>query len=91
MDDDRVLRELGADLERDDPRLAALLSGASPGSRWSRYWWLLLVLGWPLLTGLFLVDEAAFGTAVMLLVLAAPLVVCWLLSPPTGRPTPGPG
>ena len=39
MDDDPVLRALGADLERDDPALAALLSGpvhAAPrGTPWS--------------------------------------------------------
>ena len=32
MDDDPVLRSLGAELERDDPELAALLTGTAPGS-----------------------------------------------------------
>src|SRR4029453_11979577 len=38
MDVDPVLRSLGADLERDDPELAALLTGTSPMplGRWSR-------------------------------------------------------
>ena len=42
MDDDPVLRSLGADLERDDPALAALLSGR-PAHRHSHAWSLLLV------------------------------------------------
>jgi hypothetical protein len=91
MDDDPVLRELAADLERDDPRLAALLAGSVDDHGRHRPWWLLIFLVPPLLMGLFLVDEAVFGTALMLLVLATPLIVCWLLTPPTGRPTPGPG
>jgi hypothetical protein len=38
--------------------------------------------------GLFLLGEAAFGTVIMLLVLATPLIVCWVLPPPSARPTP---
>ena len=91
MDEDPVLRELAADLERDDPRLAARLTGSVEGTHRHRPWWLLLLLGPPLLMGLFLLEEAAFGTAIMLLVLATPLIVCWLLPPPTGRTTPGVG
>jgi hypothetical protein len=95
MDEDLVLRELSAELERDDPQLAARLTGpiGGPigGRRRRRPWWLLLLLlGAPLLMGLFLLDPAAFGTASMLLVLATPLIVCWLLPPPTGGPSPGP-
>ena len=84
MDDDSVLRELAADLEREDPRLAELLAGSvdDPG----RPWWLLLFLGLPLLMGLFLLSEVLFGTVAIALVVAAPLIVCWLLPPPTGAP-----
>jgi hypothetical protein len=91
MDDDPVLRELAAELERDDPHLAGLLAGAVHQPRRHPPWWLLLCLGPPGLMGLFLLEEAAFGTVIILLVLASPLIVCWLLTPPTSRPTPGPG
>ena len=90
MDDDPVLRELGADLERDDPRLAALLSGAGEDTG-HRHRWLLLLLTPPALMALFLVNQAVFGAATLLLILAAPVIVCWLLPPPSGTPTPGPG
>ena len=36
MDDDAVLQELGAELERDDPELAALLSGPEPPAHLAR-------------------------------------------------------
>jgi hypothetical protein len=91
MDDDPVLRELAADLEREDPRLADLLAGAVDEPQRLPRWLLLLSLGPPLLMGLFVLNEVAFGTATILLVITSPLIVCWLLTPPTGRPTPGPG
>ena len=67
MDDDVVLRSLGADLERDDPRLAALLSGTDrPRLHRSHAWgWLLLPL------------TAAVGVLVILLAVAGPLVGCY--------------
>jgi len=76
MDDDVVLRSLGADLERDDPRLAALLSGKGrPRLHRSHAWaWLLL----PLLGGLLLLPlTVAVGILVILLAVAGPLVGCW--------------
>jgi hypothetical protein len=76
MDDDPVLRALGADLERDDPALAALLSGAAPHRE--------PVLGWlvapaivVVVLGLLLAPAVTFGVLAMLLVLASPLVACW--------------
>jgi len=76
MDDDVVLRSLGADLERDDPRLAALLSGEGrPRLHRSHAWaWLLL----PLLGVLLLLPlTAAVGVVVILLAVAGPLVGCY--------------
>jgi Protein of unknown function (DUF3040) len=90
MDDDPALRQLAAELERDDPRLAARLTGAEDGGSRENPWWVLLLLGAPLLMGLFLVSEAAFGAAILVLALAAPLIVGWLVTPPDGSATPGP-
>ena len=85
MDDDPVLRSLAADFERDDPALAALLSGQaihhhSPA-------WLLLALPL-LLPALLLPGRVTLGVLAMLAVLASPLMVCWLCTVAEGR-TPG--
>jgi hypothetical protein len=87
MDDDPVLRSLSAEFERDDPALAALLSGR-PAHR-HRPAWLLLVL--PLLIpALLLPGRVTLGLLAMLLVLASPLMVCWLCAATEGRATPRP-
>ena len=74
MDDEQVLRTLGSDLERDDPRLAALLSGGPP-HRFHPVWTLLglAVTG----TLLLLPVTAAVGVASILLITGSLLVVCW--------------
>jgi len=90
MGEDRALRELAAELERDDPRLAARLTGAADAGSSDARWWALMLAGAPLLMGLFLVSEAAFGGAILVLALAAPLIVGWLVGPPGGSATPGP-
>jgi hypothetical protein len=87
MDDDPVLRSLGEDLERDDPALAALLSGRrTPRHRWSLAWLLLLL---PLLVAALLMSvRVTLGVMTMLLVLASPAVVCWMCAAvdgPTSR------
>lgn len=70
MEDDPVLRAMEADLERDDPRLAALLSDAPP-RRVPRAWFLLALLP---LGGLFLLPPTtAVGVIALALVTAAPL------------------
>jgi hypothetical protein len=85
MDDDPVLRSLSAEFERDDPALAALLSGR-PVHRY-RSAWLLLVL--PLLIpALLLPGRVTLGLLAMLLVLASPLMVCWLCAAAEGRASP---
>ncbi|MGY1823376.1 DUF3040 domain-containing protein [Geodermatophilus sp. SYSU D00079] len=93
MDDDPVLRALGEDLARDDPRLAALL-GAGPQPR-PRHplrgtgFLLLLVAAMgvgvaaPLLVGL-----PAIGVIGIALVLAAPVLVArWAAGPPSDEPS----
>jgi hypothetical protein len=75
MDDDQVLRSLSADLERDDPALAAFLSGRR-GHHHSALWVLLAV---PLLLpALLLPARVVLGLAAMLLILGSPAFVCWL-------------
>jgi hypothetical protein len=81
MDDDPVLRSLGEDLARDDPRLAALLSGEGVPHRRRRVRTLLLLLLLmpPLVTAALLVPPTvALGVTAMLLAGASPLAVCWL-------------
>ena len=85
MDDDPVLRSLSAELERDDPALAALLSGRrvrrpSPA-------WVLLVL--PLLVpALLLPARVTLAVLAMLLILSSPLMVCWMCAAAENRVTP---
>jgi hypothetical protein len=86
-DTDPVLRSLSADLERDDPRLAALLSGEGPlrPRRHHRAW--LLVL--PLLGALFLLPvTTAVGVVVVVLAVASPLVGCLIATGPGGGAVP---
>jgi hypothetical protein len=82
VDDDPVLRSLADDLEREDPRLAALLDGRSRGHR---HWvlWLLLapaVLALPA----FLPLGTVLGVLAILAVVGSPLAVCWLISTAEG-------
>jgi hypothetical protein len=85
MDDDPVLRSLSADVERDDPALAALLAG-HPAHRHSLAW-LLLVL--PLLIpALLLPGRVTLGLLATLLILASPVMVCWLCAGTEGGATP---
>ncbi len=81
MDDDPVLRSLGEDLARDDPRLAALLEGVDGAHhRWGVLRTLvLLLLGAALLTVALLVPPTvALGATAMLLAVLSPLAACWL-------------
>ena len=78
MDDDPVLRSLAADLERNDPALAALLDGrpTRPHRRFLLAW---LLLAPALLIPAFLLPpRVVLGVAAMLLILASPGFVCWL-------------
>jgi hypothetical protein len=88
-DMDPVLRSLGADLERDDPALAALLSGRRDHPHRHSLAWLLLALPL-LLPALLLPARVTLGLLAMLLILASPLMVCWLCAatddPATGHP-----
>jgi hypothetical protein len=83
---DPVLRSLGEDLAREDPRLAALLTGRRP--RRIRRARLLLAL--PLLAALFLLPvTTAVGVIAIVLVLASPLAVCLTDPRPDGGSAPG--
>jgi len=83
MDDDPVLRSLGADLQRDDPALAALLTG--DGSSRHRAAWLLLAL--PLLVpALLLPAHVVLGLLALLLILSSPVLVAWLFISDPGSP-----
>jgi hypothetical protein len=86
MDDDQALRLLEADLERDDPRLAALLTGSAVPRRFRRAWLLLLV---PVLSAVALLPlTAAIGVVSLALVVASPLIVCWACAPSDGGGRP---
>ncbi|MCW2740463.1 MAG: hypothetical protein JWR45_885 [Blastococcus sp.] len=77
MDDDPVLRSLAEDLERDDPRLAALLGGLAP-HRHHRVAWFLAAL--PLLGfALLLPPGMVFGLVAVLAIVTSPLAACWLV------------
>ena len=88
MDDDLVLRALGADLERDDPALAAMLSG-TPARHESFVVWLLLPAVAVIGIGLLLAPAVTFGILSMLLVLASPLLVCLWCTDTGEGPAPG--
>jgi hypothetical protein len=88
MDDDPVLRSLGAQLEHDDPRLAALLSGGRTRPPRARPWWLLFLAVPLVLAGTVWLGPAVLGVTALVLGLSAPLVVgLWCLGrddPPGG-------
>jgi Flp pilus assembly protein TadB len=94
VDDDPVLRSLAADLEHDDPGLAAFLSTPHPLARTSvphRHhpvaWALLGAL--PLLVlAVILPVTVTVGVVAMVLVIAAPLAVCWLCAMADDPPRP---
>lgn len=87
MDDDPVLRTLAADLEHDDPRLAAFLTDGKRPHRHHRVVWLLLSLAGAALA-LLLPPTVMIGVVAMLLVVASPLAVCWLCSVSDDLPRP---
>jgi hypothetical protein len=77
MDDEQVLRALGSDLERDDPRLAALLSGGHP-HRFHPVWTL---MGLAVAGALLLLPvTVAVGVVSILLIAGSLVVVCWTCS-----------
>jgi hypothetical protein len=87
MDDDPVLRELGAELERDDPALAAMLSG--PGTPPRGHGLALALLLTALVgVGLLLAPAVTLGVMAMLMVIASPLLACWWGSIPGDGPAP---
>jgi hypothetical protein len=91
MDEDPVLRSLGEELARDDPRLAALLEDGLPARhrRTARLRLVLLLLSPVLVTVALLVPPTvALGVTAMLLAVASPLAVCWLCGN-GDRPLPG--
>jgi Flp pilus assembly protein TadB len=77
MDDDPVLRDLGADLERDDPDLAALLNGRAvrPPHHGHPGRWVLLALA-VLLLAVLLPVTVTIGVIALALILSAP-VIAW--------------
>jgi hypothetical protein len=84
MDDDPVLRSLSADLERDDPALAALLRG-HPAHRHAGPW---LLLALPLLVpALLLPGRVVLGLLAVALILSSPIMVVWLCAATEARPT----
>jgi hypothetical protein len=86
MDDDPVLFSLGADLEQSDPALAAFLSGRAPSRRRHSAVWLLLAV--PLLIpALILPMRVSLGVLAISLILASPVLVCWLCADPEGPAT----
>ena len=87
MDDDPVLQQLGAEIERDDPALAALLSGEARPHPRHRLVWVLLALTITT-TGVLLAPAVTFGVLAMLLVLASPLLACWWCAFPGEGPAP---
>jgi hypothetical protein len=88
MDDDPVLRELGAEIEREDPALAALLTGREhPHSGHRRTWAVLavVVIG----VAVVLAPIVTLGVLAMLLVLTSPFLACWWAASPDDGPAPG--
>ena len=75
---DPVLRALGEDLARDDPRLAALLDGPVRRRHRGRTAVLLLLLTGLVVLALLVPPTVALGATAMLLAAGSPLAVCWL-------------
>lgn len=90
MDDDAVLSELGNDLAREDPRLAAALTGPlhAPAPHVLR--WTAAILG-VLALVLLLPPMAALGLAALVLAVASPVIAWRCCVFPPDRPAPGPG
>lgn len=87
MDDEPVLRDLAADLERDDPALAAALSGPLRAPHPHRLRWFLVVLT-ALPAVLLLPPSLVFGVCAVLLIAASPIVACWWCVFPDDGPAP---
>jgi hypothetical protein len=88
MDDDPVLQALGAELERDDPALAALLSDPVAPHHRHRAAWILLALT-VLAVALIAAPAVTLGVVAMLIVLASPLLACWWCAFPGDEPAAG--
>jgi hypothetical protein len=74
MDDEQILRSLGHDLERDDPRLAALLSDR----RHHRVHPVVILLVLAVVAAALLLPvTVAVGVVSLLLIGASPFAVCW--------------
>ncbi len=86
MDDDPVLVALHEELERDDPRLAALLDGRVSRRHHPGVWLLigLVLVSIPLLLPM----RTALGLLAVLAIIASPVAVCWLIAAEEG-PLPG--
>ena len=85
MDDEQVLRSLGRDLERDDPRLARLLSGGPP-HRFHPVW---ALLGLAVVGALLLLPvTVAVGVFSILLIAGSLLVVGWSCTNADGGAAP---
>ena len=87
MEDDTDLQELGAELERDDPALAAMLRGEARPHHRHVLAWILLALA-VTTVGVLLAPVVTLGVLAMLLVLASPLLACWWCAFPGEGPTP---
>jgi hypothetical protein len=87
MDDDPVLRSLGADLERDDPALAALLCGGPvPRQSHSRLLFVVpLLIPALLIPALLLPGRVTLGLLAVLLIVGSPVLVAWMCA---GSPPP---
>jgi Flp pilus assembly protein TadB len=85
MDDEQVLRSLGDDLERNDPRLAALLSEP----RHHRFHPVVLLLGLAVVAAALLLPiTVAVGVVSLLLVVASPFAVFWTWTATDGGSAP---
>ena len=86
--EDPVLRALGEDLARDDPRLAALLSGRRP----HRIRAVHVLIALPVLTALLVLPPTtAVGVVAVVLALMSLLVGCQAEPLPDGGPPPSDG
>jgi hypothetical protein len=88
VDYDPVLRSLAADLEQDDPHLAAFLSSGAVAHRHHPAAWATAGLLALFVLAVTLPITVAVGVVAMLLVIASPLAVCWLCSVADDPPRP---